>query len=364
MPATEPRLQASPERVLQLVEQAELAQDLAEFADQVLPNLSQIVGCDAAFLYVSDPRLPTPRFYGHGFETETASKIEDLCAQQFELMVDRAHLQVSTSALISQQIDTDLALYSLCDKDDCVGAIGLTADPATFPVSASLLNRVFRLLANIVGRLVERAKYERQLVHLNTYLTVSSMLSQSLDLHELLEIALYCCMEAVAAETASVLLLDDAKENLTFYQVEGPTQPVLKGATFPANKGLAGFVLQTQESEVINDVHRDPRFYGSIDNQSGFYTRNLIAIPLTAGEEHIGVLEVLNKVGDAPFTEEERLLLLSIAEEIAFAIRNAKMFEYVVSTYCKQRQGMTSCKGCERPLGSWTPCVKYRELGA
>ena len=63
------------------------------------------------------------------------------------------------------------------------------------------------------------------------------------------------------------------------------------------------------------------------------------------------------------FTEEERLLLFSIAEEIAFAIRNAKLFEYVVSTYCKQRQGQMSCKGCERPLGSWTPCVKYREVG-
>ena len=49
------------------------------------------------------------------------------------------------------------------------------------------------------------------------------------------------------------------------------------------------------------------------------------------------------------------------AEEIAFAIRNAKIFEYVVQSYCKQKQGQLSCRGCERPLGSWTPCVKYRE---
>jgi hypothetical protein len=48
-----------------------------------------------------------------------------------------------------------------------------------------------------------------------------------------------------------------------------------------------------------------------------------------------------------------------VAEEIAFAIRNAKIFEYVVNSYCKQRQGETSCKGCKRPLKSWTPCAKY-----
>jgi signal transduction protein with GAF and PtsI domain len=186
------------------------------------------------------------------------------------------------------------------------------------------------------------------------------MLAQSLDLHELLEMGLYCCMEAVSAEAASVLLLDDEKQNFKFYQVEGSAKPILMAATFPADRGLAGSVLQTQQSEVINDVRNDPRFYKRVDSESGFETWDMIAIPLTAGEERIGVLEVLNKTNGGSFTEEERLLLVSIAEEIAFAIRNAKVFEYVVNTYCKQRQGQMSCRGCKRPLGSWTPCVKYR----
>jgi GAF domain-containing protein len=187
------------------------------------------------------------------------------------------------------------------------------------------------------------------------------MLAQPLDLHELLETALYCCIDAVSAEAASVLLLDDEKQNFNFYQVEGPAKPVLMAATFPADKGLAGSILQTQQAEIVNDVPNDPRFYERVDSESGFQTWNMIAIPLTAGEEPVGVLEVLNKVDGDSFTEEEHLLLASIAEEIAFAIRNAIVFEYVVNTYCKQRQGQMSCKGCQRPLGSWTPCVKYRE---
>jgi GAF domain-containing protein len=70
-----------------------------------------------------------------------------------------------------------------------------------------------------------------------------------------------------------------------------------------------------------------------------------------------------NKSGGEPFTDDERPLLESIAEEIAFAIRNAKIFEYVVKSYCKQRQGANSCKGCKRPLKSWTPCAKYLAKG-
>jgi K+-sensing histidine kinase KdpD len=201
----------------------------------------------------------------------------------------------------------------------------------------------------------------KQTRYLNTYLTVSSMVSQCLDPHELLEAVLNVIMETVSAEEASVLLLDEDQANFQFYSVEGPAKPVLMSALFPADKGIAGSILQTQKSEVINDVQRDPRFYEKIDSQYGFVTQNLIAIPLTAGEEKIGVMEVLNKSRGEPFTDEERLLLDSIAEEIAFAIRNARIFEYVINSYCKQRQGQSTCKGCKRPLRSWTPCVKYLE---
>jgi signal transduction protein with GAF and PtsI domain len=184
------------------------------------------------------------------------------------------------------------------------------------------------------------------------------MLAQEMGLHELLEIALYCCMEAVTAEAATVLLLDDAGERFAFYQVEGPAKPLLEAAFFPADQGIAGAVLQSRQSEIVDNPQSDSRWYQAVDSDTGLSTRNLIAFPLVAGEEKIGVLEVLNKVGGAPFSEDERLLLASIAEEIAFAIRNARVFEYVVNTYCKQRQGLGTCRGCERPLGSWTPYLK------
>jgi putative methionine-R-sulfoxide reductase with GAF domain len=201
----------------------------------------------------------------------------------------------------------------------------------------------------------------KQTRYLNTYLTISSMVAQCLDLPELLEAVLSSVMETVSAEEASILLLDEDGVNLEFYSLGGPSKEVLQTTTFPADKGIAGSVLQNQKSEVINNVRQDPRFYGQIDSQSGVVTRNMMAIPLTAGEEKIGLMEVINKSGGEPFTDDERLLLDSIAEEIAFAIRNARIFEYVVNSYCKQRQGETSCKGCKRPLKSWTPCVKYLE---
>jgi GAF domain-containing protein len=333
---------------VETIEKALTAQNLEEFSEHVLPGVAKMMQASSIVLYVVDSRLQAPYFSQHGLQSDAMSEIRSLCAAQFDRL----------SSEPARRPVAGMTSYPLQAQEGCVGLLGLALDADT---TTDVLDRLLPLLANAISRIVERIDAERRLAHLNTYLTVSSMLAQSMDLRELLEIVLYCCMEAVSAEASSVLLLDDEKANFTFYQIEGPAKPVLAAATFPANQGLAGSVLQSQQSEVINDVPGDPRFYVKVDSESGFQTRNMIVVPLVAGEEQVGVLEVLNKADGGPFTEEEHLLLVSIAEEIAFAIRNAKVFEYVVNTYCKQRQGQMSCKGCERPLGSWTPCVKYRE---
>jgi transcriptional regulator with GAF, ATPase, and Fis domain len=336
-------------QLAEVVEAALAAQNLDEFVERGLPGIIKVTRSSSVLLYVKDSRLPEPCFFQQGLQTEVAFEVEKLCDEQFD--------QISSKP--AQPFTAGLILYPLQAQEGCAGLMALSENADT-----SILDRLLPLLASAISRIVERGDADRRLAHLNTYLTVSSMLAQSMDLHELLEIALYCCMEAVSAEASSVLLLDDEKANFTFYQIEGPAKPVLAASTFPSDQGLAGSVLQSQQSEIVNDVSTDPRFYEKFDSESGFQTRNMIAVPLVAGEEQIGVLEVLNKSDGGPFTEEEHLLLISIAEEIAFAIRNAKVFEYVVNTYCKQRQGQMSCKGCERPLGSWTPCVKYREANA
>jgi GAF domain-containing protein len=241
------------------------------------------------------------------------------------------------------------------------GLLGIVPSARSYHLPSDVWDSLVRFLGHAMGSLLDRAYVSRQVAYLNTYLTVSTLLGQSLGLHDLVETILYFCTDVVLAEEASVLLLDQGSGSFIFFQTEGASKPMLSGKTFPADMGIAGAVLSSRKSEVINDVQRDPRFYGRFDAESGVQTRNMIAIPLVAGQEPVGVLEVINKSGGLPFTDDDHLLLHFIADEIAFAVRNARIFEYVVKSYCKQKQGSSSCEGCHRPLGSWTPCVKYRE---
>ena len=346
--------------LMELIETALTASDVEELAKRVLPGAAGMMHSHSALLYISDSWLPEPYFLHTGLKPEAVAGIEALCAEKSKLISSQSDLKpITVSASPDLKIDDDLILYPLRAEEICSGLLGLT--PVPEKVSAEFTEKLLSILAHTIRRYTEFARTNKQLSYLNNYLTVSSMLAQSLDLHGLLDIALHCCMETVSAEAASVLLLDDEKKNFYFYHAEGPAKTVLMTTTFPADKGIAGSVLETREAEIINDVHKDPRFFGKVDSDSGFQTRNMMAVPLVAGEEKIGVLEVLNKTQGASFTVEEHLLMVMIAEEIAFAIRNARVFEYVVNSYCKQRQGQSSCKGCKRPLGSWTPCVKYRE---
>jgi len=348
--------------LLELAETAVSAGSLDELENTVLPGIVRATDSCSALMYINDARLIVPRSFRYELNCPAGTDLEKLLSEQFESISRKTGYQaVPLSLSATSERGTGVILYPLQDKQNCIGLIGLVPDNNAAPAQSHIWEKVLHLITGAVNRLLDREKTERQITYLNTYLTVSSMLAQSIGLHELLGIALSCSMDIVSAEAASVLLLDDEKKSFAFYEVEGPAKIALMKSTLPADKGIAASVLQTGQSEIINDVQNDPRFYRDTDRETGFVTRNMIAIPLIAGEEQIGVLEVLNKSGGQSFTEEEQLLLLSIAEEIAFAIRNAKVFEYVVDTYCKQRQGLGSCKGCKRPLGSWTPCAQQRE---
>jgi hypothetical protein len=346
--------------LLDLAETTFRAQDLAELAESFLRGLARLKQTAAAVLYLEDPRLPGHSFFQMGLPAEAVPGVRSQCAAQFHPEPGKANLQ-PVAVSLGPATDIHLSLSPLHGPKQGLGLLGLAMPEPGSDSAGIVVHKAISLLTHPLHQMLDRLDYEKQISNLNLYLNVSSMITQALDLREALEAVLYFCMEAVSAEAASVLLLDYEKQNFRFYSAQGPTKPVLLTASFPADHGLAGHILQTQQSEIINDVQHDPRFYCKFDVDSGFLTRNMIVIPLTAGEEKIGVLEVLNKVGGEPFYEEERLMLYNFAEEIAYAIRNGKMFEVVVKSYCKQRQGLTSCKGCKRPLGSWTPCVRYRE---
>ena len=197
---------------------------------------------------------------------------------------------------------------------------------------------------------------------LNLYQTVSSSLAYIGDLQELCTTIVSIVTSELRCEESSILLYDEETNEFEFFTAVGEMGMELVNKRFPADKSIAGRALRERTTQLVNDVQSDPDFYGNIDKDHDFKIRSMIASPLISGDELVGVINALNKVENKSFDKEDDQILSAIADEVAMAVKNARLFEYVVDSYCKIKQGKNTCKGCKRPLKSWTPCAKHLGL--
>lgn len=122
------------------------------------------------------------------------------------------------------------------------------------------------------------------------------------------------------AQAASVFLLDEKTDELVFEAVSGAGEQELVGVRFPSSTGIAGWVLITQQSLVVDDLAADPRFARQAAEATGYVPRALVAVPLLVDERTIGVLEVLDRPTDRPFSLADMDLLTLFAHQAAIGL--------------------------------------------
>jgi GAF domain-containing protein len=122
------------------------------------------------------------------------------------------------------------------------------------------------------------------------------------------------------AKAASVFLLDEATEELVFEAVAGEGADTLIGQRFPADTGVAGWVLVTRQAIVVDDLTADTRFSREAAESTGFVPKGLMAVPLLAEEKALGVLEVLDRPQQSRFTLAEMELLGLFGNQAAIAL--------------------------------------------
>jgi GAF domain-containing protein len=122
------------------------------------------------------------------------------------------------------------------------------------------------------------------------------------------------------AKAASVFLLDATSDELVFEAVAGEGAATLVGQRFPADTGVAGWVLVTRQAIVVEDLTKDTRFSREAAESTGFVPKGLMAVPLLAGERALGVLEVLDRPQQARFTLAEMDVLGLFGNQAAIAL--------------------------------------------
>ena len=179
---------------------------------------------------------------------------------------------------------------------------------------------------------------------LQKVLEISRSMVAAADLDSLLLLIISRSMELLGAERATLFLYDAARDQLISRIAHGAEE-----IRMPADRGIAGACIRTRSVINVPDAYADERFNREIDRQTGFRTRNLLAVPLCdyAGDL-VGVLEVINKAAGA-FADYDINLAETLAAQAGVAIQRANLIRHFMEKQ-KMQRAMEIARDIQRGL--------------
>ncbi|MBZ5501907.1 MAG: sensor domain-containing diguanylate cyclase [Acidobacteriia bacterium] len=149
-------------------------------------------------------------------------------------------------------------------------------------------------------------------------------LTSSLQLDQVLRTIMEKINEVLHPDTWSLLLMDLEKQELYFQIATGEGADALKDVRIKVGQGLAGWVAQSGEAVVVPDTSKDSRFFGKVDERTNVATRSVVAVPVRFRDQCLGVIELINCMGEEGFSPRDLALLEALADYAAIAIENAR----------------------------------------
>jgi len=128
--------------------------------------------------------------------------------------------------------------------------------------------------------------------------------------------------EVMHARIASLMLVDEEREELYIKAARGLREEVVAGTRIKMGDSIAGWVAKHGSPLLVTDVEEDPRFARRNGHQ--YETKSLLSVPIKADGRVIGVININNKISCTPFTEDDQALLTSLADRAARAWEHAE----------------------------------------
>ena len=152
-------------------------------------------------------------------------------------------------------------------------------------------------------------------------LDICQKMNSERDLGALLDLIAREATNLLECDRASIFLLDAERHEL-WSKVALGSDEILR---FDASRGIAGSAAMTGKTVNVRDAYGDPRFYGAIDGQTGYRTRNVLAVAMRNQRgQIIGAFETLNKHAGA-FSPRDEEWLSALASHAAIAIETAQL---------------------------------------
>ena len=143
-----------------------------------------------------------------------------------------------------------------------------------------------------------------------------------LELRELLDELLVRIRDALEADTAAFLLLDEETGELVARAASGLEESVRAGARVPLGRGFAGRVAAERRTITLEDLEQAD-VVNPILREKGL--KSLLGVPLVVGARLVGIVHV-GTLTPRRFTEADAELLQLAADRAALAIDHGRVY--------------------------------------
>jgi len=220
----------------------------------------------------------------------------------------------------------DLGAKVRITSRDEVGELG-----EVFNEMSKRLSGSFRSLEE-KSTLLARAKEDlnQRVLDLQMLQRLSTKISSNLEREELLRLIVELFMEVAQVEKGSLMLWHEKKKRLSIAYGIGISEEARKRLRLKSGEGIAGKVFEKKKPMIINDTLRDQSYKPLETKKKLHRTETLLALPLVAKGEGVGVITLSNKVSRQPFIRRDEELLSTLASHAAIAIQNAMLYEQAI----------------------------------
>ena len=168
------------------------------------------------------------------------------------------------------------------------------------PNNASLSKKSSKATAKSVSKtksvpktIASPKKPQYSIEELNLLLDVSKSVAALHGLDEILYWLIEMAREHINADRGTIFLNDPVTQELYSRVAQGNLSREIR---IMNNSGLAGACFTNNEALLIDNVQKDSRFNPSVDQQTGYHTKNMICVPIhNTRHDLIGVVQLLNK---------------------------------------------------------------------